>query len=294
MRFAIDIAPFGELADPRAIVALATAAERGGWDGISIWDDLGVSLGTAACDPFVALAAVAAATSRLRLIASVIALPRRRPQLVAQSAATLDLASNGRLVFGVGAGGNPADFEAFGEGWESARRVALMDEDLTIIDGLLRGEAVHREGPLRVIKAPATGPRTAQLPRPPIWIGGMRPGALRRAAHWDGWIGIGTSDDGSAMNLTPDAFGVLVRSVLAERERQSEAVASAATGKPQSHAPFDIAIFGLSEGSGARVPASYADAGATWWLESLSPMRGSVDQLRRLVEAGPPAAKLID
>ena len=86
MRYAIDIAPLGELADPHAIVRLAVAAEAAGWDGVSTWDSLGVSMGTVAPDPFVALAAAASATTRLRLILSVVALPRRRPQLVAQSA----------------------------------------------------------------------------------------------------------------------------------------------------------------------------------------------------------------
>ena len=62
-RFAIDIAPLGELSDPRAIMRLAEAAERSGWDGLSIWDSLGLSMGTAAADPFVTLAAVAARTA---------------------------------------------------------------------------------------------------------------------------------------------------------------------------------------------------------------------------------------
>ena len=71
MRFAIDIAPLGELADPVPIVRLGRAAEEAGWDGLSIWDSTGVSMGGAAADPFVTLAAVAAATERIRLIASV-------------------------------------------------------------------------------------------------------------------------------------------------------------------------------------------------------------------------------
>ncbi|MCJ7712620.1 MAG: LLM class flavin-dependent oxidoreductase, partial [Chloroflexi bacterium] len=86
MRYAIDIAPLGDLADPVAIVRLAVAAERAGWDGLSTWDSLGTSISAAAADPFVALTAVASATDRLRLILSVVALPRRRPQLVAQAA----------------------------------------------------------------------------------------------------------------------------------------------------------------------------------------------------------------
>ena len=79
MRYAIDIAPLGDLADPVPIVRLAVAAERAGWDGLSTWDSLGASMGAAAADPFVALTAVASATERLRLILSVVALPRRRP-----------------------------------------------------------------------------------------------------------------------------------------------------------------------------------------------------------------------
>ena len=102
MRYALDVAPFGDLADPLTLVRLAEAAEAAGWDGFSTWDTLGLAMDSVAADPFVALAGVAAATERLALLASVIVLPRRRPQLVAQAAATLDVLSGGRLVLGVG------------------------------------------------------------------------------------------------------------------------------------------------------------------------------------------------
>ena len=139
IRCAIDIAPLGDLSDPREIVRLAVAAETAGWDGISIWDSLGLSMGTSAADPFVALAAVAQATSRLRLITSVIALPRRRPQLVAQAVGTLDRLSDGRCILGVGAGGDLADFESFGEPTARAARVSRLDIGLTLVDRFLRG-----------------------------------------------------------------------------------------------------------------------------------------------------------
>ena len=164
-------------------VRLAVAAEAAGWDGLSIWDSLGVSLGTSAPDPFVALAAVASATTRLRLIASVIALPRRRPQLVAQSAATLDRWSGGRLVLGVGSGGEPGDFLSFGEPFEPKERAPMMDESLVLVDAFLRGQTVHHERPTWIVRDSAVGPRPIQQPRPPIWLGGMKPGALRRAAR---------------------------------------------------------------------------------------------------------------
>jgi alkanesulfonate monooxygenase SsuD/methylene tetrahydromethanopterin reductase-like flavin-dependent oxidoreductase (luciferase family) len=222
---------------------------------------------------------VAAATERLRLIASVIALPRRRPQLVAQSAGTLDRVSGGRLILGVGAGGDPGDFEAFGEGAPIADRVVRMDRDLAIIDPWLRGEPARldRPGAADVL----VGPRPLQQPRPPIWLGGMRPGALRRAARWDGWIAIATSDDGSSMVLEPEAFRGMVERVRLER---------VALGRSQE--PFDIAVFGFTGPGrpGGAVVRAFADAGATWWLESLSPMRGSLEALLTIVEAGPPRA----
>ncbi len=62
LHHAIDIAPLGDLSDPRAIMRLALAAEDAGWDGLSIWDSLGLSMSTTAADPFVALAAIAGRT----------------------------------------------------------------------------------------------------------------------------------------------------------------------------------------------------------------------------------------
>jgi alkanesulfonate monooxygenase SsuD/methylene tetrahydromethanopterin reductase-like flavin-dependent oxidoreductase (luciferase family) len=277
MHYAIDIAPLGELADPHAIVRLAVAAEAAGWDGLSTWDSLGLSMGNGAADPFVALAAVASATSRLQLILSVVALPRRRPWLVAQSAATLDRWCGGRFVLGIGSGGDAPDYEAFGERFEGKDRAAKMDEGMELVDRFLRGEVVDHEGPTYVVRGAAIGPSPARPPRPPIWLGGMKRGALRRAAHWDGWIGIATSEDGSEMALTPAAFGAMVDRVNAER---------AIAGRRED--PFDVALFAFSGPSERALVRAYEEAGATWWLESLTPTRGSMDDLLARVEAGPP------
>lgn len=261
IRCAIDIAPLGGLADPRAVVRLALAAEASGWEGISIWDSLGVSMGTAAVDPFVALAAVAQATERLRLITSVVALPRRRPHLVAQAVGSLDRLSGGRVILGVGLGGDAADFETFGEPFEPHARSSRFDESMVLLDEHLRG----------------TVGSALQRPRPPIWFGGNRPGALRRAARLDGWIADGTSPDGSTMTLEPDELGTMIGRLRRERE-------AAARGND----PIDIALFGFSEMDDPGRVARFAEHGATWWLESLSPMRGNVDELISIVEAGPP------
>lgn len=271
MRFAIDVAPLGPLADPAAIAELARAAEEGGWDGISVWDSLGVSMSTESADPFVALTVAAAATEHLALIASVVALPRRRPQLVAQSAGTLDRFSHGRLVLGLGSGGDPADFTSFGESFDPRRRAAMLDEGAGVLDRLLRGETVEHAGEAYTVSGVSVGPRPARRPRPPIWIGGMKGAALRRAARWDGWIAIAVDESG-AMTLTPDQ---LVGMVATIREHRA------------SPDPFDVAVFATSERSEAATVDAFAAAGATWWLESLSPMRGPMDVLLGRIGAGP-------
>jgi alkanesulfonate monooxygenase SsuD/methylene tetrahydromethanopterin reductase-like flavin-dependent oxidoreductase (luciferase family) len=277
LRTAIDIAPLGELADPRDIVRLGVAAEAAGWDGISIWDSLGASVGTAAADPFVTLAGVAAATHRLRLITSVLAVTRRRPQLVAQAVGTLDRLSGGRVTLGVGAGGDPGDYEPFGEAYAVTDRIARFGEAVSLIDRYLRGGAVVQEGPGYVARGVAVGPSPVQRPRPPIWVGGRRSGALRMAGRLDGWVGVAMSEDGASMTMTADELRASAERVLSERRR------AGADGQP-----FDIALLGRSDpGDGDQV-RRFREAGVTWWLESLSPLRGTVDDLLAIVEAGPP------
>jgi alkanesulfonate monooxygenase SsuD/methylene tetrahydromethanopterin reductase-like flavin-dependent oxidoreductase (luciferase family) len=277
MRFAVDVAPLGELADPTAIVRIASTAESAGWDGCSIWDSLGVSMGTAAADPFVSLAGIATVTERLALIASVIALPRRRPHLVAQAAATLDRLAGGRFILGVGAGADPADFELFGESFEHQGRVDLFDRSLALVDRYLRAEAVDEAGISFAGGETTIGPRPVTSPRPPIWIGGMKPGALRRASRWDGWIAISVTDDGSAIALPPDRFAERVATIRAHREQAGN-----------HDLPFDIAVFGSAGLDGSDIEG-YAAVGATWWLESYSPMRGTLDQILASIAGGPPA-----
>jgi alkanesulfonate monooxygenase SsuD/methylene tetrahydromethanopterin reductase-like flavin-dependent oxidoreductase (luciferase family) len=277
MRFALDVAPLGDLADPAVLVELGRSVEAAGWDGFSIWDSLGASMRTEAPDPFVALAGVAAATERIELLLSVVALARRRPQLVAQAAGTLDRLSGGRLILGIGAGGDEADFAAFGDPWPAAERIARMDEAATIVDRLLRGETVAHQGAF-LVDDMAVGPRPIRQPRPPMWLGAFRRGGIRRAARWDGWIAVTVGEDGVSMAMPPNELASWVSMVHEEREAAGVA-----------EAPFDVAVFGQA-GLGGFEPADYGAAGATWWLENVSPMRGSVVDITRLVGAGPPRA----
>ncbi len=263
MKYALDVAPLGDLADPRTLVRLAEAAESAGWDGFSTWDTLGLAMDTVSADPFVVLAAAAARTDRIALLASVIVLPRRRPQLVAQAAATLDRLSGGRLVLGIGAGGDRPDFTSFGEPWDSAERVARLAEAAPLVDALLRGETVTHEGPAYPMDHVALGPRPARSPRPPIWLGAFRPGGIRRAAAWDGWIAVSIGPDGESLGMSPSQLGERVEMLRAARRE-------AGTGD----APFDVAVYGRA-GLGGFGPADYSAVGATWWLESVTPVQGA-------------------
>ena len=105
MRYAVFLPNFGRCGDPRVLVDLAQAAERSGWHGFFLWDHIqwDGSEGEAAApgavplvDPWVALAAVAAATESLRLGTMVTPLARRRPWKLARETTTLDHLSGGR------------------------------------------------------------------------------------------------------------------------------------------------------------------------------------------------------
>ena len=127
MRHAICLANIGTYSDPRVGARVAEAAEAAGWDGVFIWDHLAFVWGPPAADPWITLAAVASATSRVRIGTAVTPVARRRPQVLAHEVATLDVLSQGRVVFGAGLGGSLAEFGKFGEPTDDKVRAAMLD-----------------------------------------------------------------------------------------------------------------------------------------------------------------------
>jgi alkanesulfonate monooxygenase SsuD/methylene tetrahydromethanopterin reductase-like flavin-dependent oxidoreductase (luciferase family) len=176
----------------------------------------------------------------------------------------------------LGAGEDEPDFEAFGEPHDRKTRIARMDEGMAIIDAGLRGEPLADTGEHRAATGVTLGPRPFQRPRPPIWFGALRPAGLRRAARWEGWIAVALGEDGASTILTPEGLRDGSAWIHVERE-------AAGLGEQ----PYDIAVLGSTAAPGPR-PIDYAAAGASWWLESLSPSRGSIDELEAIVSAGPP------
>lgn len=100
---------------------------------------------------------------------------------------TLDLLDDGRLIFGTGLGAISQEFSVYGEESEAKPRAEMLDEDLEIIDRLMRGESVYYRGNHYLVENVTLTPLPFHKPRVPIWIGGGSLLALRRAARWGGW-----------------------------------------------------------------------------------------------------------
>ncbi|MGB3682395.1 MAG: LLM class flavin-dependent oxidoreductase [Rubrobacteraceae bacterium] len=274
MRYGIVLSNMGDYSDPREAVRLARAAEEAGWEGFFVWDHLGFVWDAPSVDPWVVLSAVAASTARIRVGTDITPLARRRPQVVANALASLDLLSAGRAVFGAGLGGVEREFTAFGDAGGAKERAAMLDEGLTVLDRLMSGEEVTHHGAYYTVEGVKLAPTPVQRPRTPIWIGGEAGPALRRAARWDGWLASATPLDGSiGMSKSPEEIGALVEEIRRHRPPGP---------------PFDVALDGYTEPGDTSLPASYAEAGATWWLESIQSRRGTPEEMLTRVEAGPP------
>ena len=272
MQYAIEIVPFGEFGDPRLTARLAQAAEVSGWDGLFVWDHLAYVFGFPGMDPWIALSAAATVTQSLRLGINVVPLPRYRPHALAQTLATIDHLSRGRMILGAGLGGTLEEFSAFGEPSDPRQRAEMLDEGLQVLDGLLRGETMDHHGRYYTAQGVTLNPLPVQQPRPSIWIGGDSRPALRRAARWDGWVVSGNDMEGK-MVLAPEDLKTKVEYIQSQRTQDG---------------PFEIAMSGCSPAGEKELPSLYARAGATWWLETLFGLRGSVEEMLQRVEAGPP------
>jgi alkanesulfonate monooxygenase SsuD/methylene tetrahydromethanopterin reductase-like flavin-dependent oxidoreductase (luciferase family) len=248
VRQAIDVPPFGELADPRVLAELAAVAEERGWDGFFVWDHIvHRSPLRAVADPWVALAAVACATSRMRIGPMITPLSRRRVHKLARETVTLDWLSSGRLTLGVGLGSQRnGEFEPFGEVADPRERARLLDQGL---DDLSRYWAGEFE------------PVPLQRPRIPVWVAAEWPHRrpVRRALRWDGLFPTGLPD--------PAALAQLAGEVRESRPAGE---------------PFDV-IVDLPPGDD---PEPWARAGATWVVTDfgIQPTRAEV---RKAIEAGP-------
>ncbi|KAB8141652.1 LLM class flavin-dependent oxidoreductase [Chloroflexia bacterium SDU3-3] len=283
MRYGIYLPNFGPYGDACALAELACEAEQAGWDGFFLWDHIaGWDLPMA--DPWVALAAVAMRTSRIRIGTTVTPLPRRRPWKLAREATTLDHLSGGRLTLGVGIGGGADEWENLGEQPSLRERGAMLDEALEVLRGLWSGEPFSFDGRFYHVRDAHFLPRPLQQPGIPVWVGGFWPNKapFRRAARWDGVFPLFDADDEA---------GELA---------QLGQLAAFLARQPQRTPAPDLVCMGVTPGAcpaeAAPIVAWRAALGATWWLECIAPFRMGVgfdepwplDALRERVRQGPP------
>ncbi len=213
-------------------MSLVELVDRSGYD--SLWVGDHISFAVPILDPLLQLAQAAVVSRRLTLGTSVYLLPLRHPAPVAKQAATLDHMTEGRLIFGVGVGGEfPREYEVCGIPREE--RGARLSEAIPLLRQFWSGEPVSHSGrfygpftdvPMR--------PPARQVGGPPIWCGGRSDGALRRTGRLaDGWL---------SYVVTPDMY----RAGL-------EKITAAASGRELKH-------FGTGHLLFTRIDDSYEQA----------------------------------
>jgi alkanesulfonate monooxygenase SsuD/methylene tetrahydromethanopterin reductase-like flavin-dependent oxidoreductase (luciferase family) len=282
VRYGVHVPNMWEYGDPRVIAELAEIAEDCGWDGLFVWDHVLFDLESPphVCDPWIALAAAASRTRRIRLGAMLTPVARRRPWKLAREVASLDVLSEGRVVFGAGLG-VPADaeFEAYGEDGDPLVRRGKLDEGLELLRLLWSGRPVSYSGQHYNVAEVTFLPAPVQE-RLPVWVGGNWPAKrpFRRAARMDGVI----PERGGGDLVTPADLREVLAFIAEEKERQGI----------DPEGPFDVATAGYTvpgdESSWRSVVEPYVDAGATWWIERFHAGRGPVDLTRERLRQGPP------
>ena len=201
---------FGVAGEGDAMISIAKAAEAAGIE--SVWTGEHVVLPdprvdpspsdpqTPFLDPAVALSHIAAHTARLRLGTGVIILPQRNPVVLAKELTSVDVVSNGRLMFGLGAGYLEPEFRALGAPFEE--RGAVTDEAIEAIKALWTMEKPSYHGRFFSFEGIDSQPRPIQKPYPPIVVGGVsRHGARRAARYGNGWFGFLTDIEATSRSL---------------------------------------------------------------------------------------------
>jgi probable F420-dependent oxidoreductase len=209
MKLAVEFPSVSYREGPAAVLRLAQAIERIGYDHIDIFDHvvMGIPIEGRPKGPynpampileaFMTLSYLAAVTSRVTLGTEVLVLPQRQPALVAKQVSTLDTLSGGRVRLGVGVGWQESEYEALGE--EFRTRGTRMDEAIRLLRAYWSDAEVSFESAHYRTVAMSMEPKPPQGGRLPIWIGGSSEPAYRRVGRLgDGWLAGRVTDADSA------------------------------------------------------------------------------------------------
>jgi probable F420-dependent oxidoreductase len=207
MKFGLFGINTGPCANPATAAAAARAAETAGFE--SVWTGEHIVLPdpqappspvpaeTPFIDSAIALSYVAAHTSKVRLGTGIIILPQRNPVVLAKELASVDVLSNGRLIFGIGIGYLKPEFEAIGAPFD--HKGPRSEEFLAAMIALWTMEKPEYRGRFVSFGGINAMPRPAQKPYPEIVFGGHTKDAYGRAARLaKGWFGFALDLDGTA------------------------------------------------------------------------------------------------
>ncbi len=205
MQFGIHFGSRGVMGQPDSMTAVAKAAEQLGFHHLGISDHVVVATqvdsqypysatgkfyaqDTGVClEQVTALTYVAAVTSRIRLLTSVLVLPHRQPVLAAKMLATLDVLSKGRLTVGAGVGWMAEELALLGAPPFAARAQA-SDDYLAAFCELWTSASPKLQSEFVAFDKMKFEPKPVQRPHPPLWIGGEAKAARRRAGRLgNGW-----------------------------------------------------------------------------------------------------------
>mgnify|MGYP001231053545 CR=1 FL=1 len=201
------------------LVSLVGLVDRSGYDSLWVGDHIAFAIPI--LDPLLQLAQAAVVSRRLLLGTSVYLLPLRHPGPVAKQVSTLDHLTEGRLIFGVGVGGEfPREYDLAGV--PIGERGARLSEGIAVLRKLWSGEPVAHEGRFYSFPEVRMQPPARQPGGPPIWCGGRSEGALKRAGRLaDGWM---------SYVVTPEMYRASLETIAAAAEAAGRAVARFGTG----------------------------------------------------------------
>lgn len=237
------VAEWEKSAGPAELSRLARACDDNGYSYVGVCDHVALpesvvgGMGTHWADPIATLGWLAGLTTRVGLLTHVYVLPYRHPLVAAKQFATLDHLSGGRALVGVGAGHVEAEFAHLGVDFHG--RGKAMDRGIPELAAALENEFVDGFG---------ARPRPAQTPRPPIWVAGSSPVAIKRAARLgDGWLPQGPSNQ------------EMVDALVSERERAGRADEAMMIGHITPFIHVGEPTWEVGEATLTGSPASIAD-----------------------------------
>jgi alkanesulfonate monooxygenase SsuD/methylene tetrahydromethanopterin reductase-like flavin-dependent oxidoreductase (luciferase family) len=265
VRFGV-VLPLASGVEPARVLELAVASEELGYESVWVQDDPT----TAGLDALAVVAMLAARTRRVGLGFSVLVLPQRETAATARAIATIDAASGGRVVLGVGVGS--ARRSPLVYGWEPADRGRLLDEQLAAMTRLWSGQPVEGDG--RWVRLEGVrSPRPAGG-RVPVWIGTWgNEGGLRRAVRsGEGWLASGIRT---------------TRARFAAASRRLDELCRAAGREPRTvrrgYANCPLALAGSVEEGVAMARPTLAPYGLAP-LDVGVPLVGPAERVRRVLE----------